>query len=161
MTTDAKTHVIYARVPERFKREAEAYADERGSTLTSAVVALLERGLSEASDDQSVAQLQTALDRAKVEKDALRAELRAAQRELKVVEALAQRAQRPVGKCPGCQAPITGYDLLGTGECPKCNQDLSPLVVPNSASSTLNQRDLLILVGALGAVLGVAYLASK
>ncbi|MGH9305021.1 MAG: hypothetical protein ACRDZ5_11525, partial [Acidimicrobiales bacterium] len=68
---------------------------------------------------------------------------------------------RAIGTCPTCGKPITGYDLLGAGQCPHCSQALSSLIAPTSASPTLDQRELMFLVGALGAVLGIAYLASK
>jgi hypothetical protein len=44
------TQVIYARVPEALKDAADLYANERGTTLTSAVVDLLGRGLAAFSD---------------------------------------------------------------------------------------------------------------
>lgn len=161
MTTSTAPQVIYARVPGRIKAGAAARARENHSTLTTAVVDLLERGLTNAQQERSVNELQANLERVEAERYALEAQLRAARTELSAVRSLAQRAARPVGTCPNCKKPISGYDLLGTGQCPNCTEDLSTLLVPKTMKAPLDQREVLILVGALSAVLGVAYLASK
>lgn len=157
------SQVIYARVPATLKDAADAYAAQRGQTLTGAVAELLDRGLSAASDEQSIAQLQADLALANAERATAEAELAAAKSQLAVLGNLAQRARQTVGSCPNpeCGEKITGYDLLATGRCRKCKEGLSRLIAPQPPTSTLDQRELLILVGALGAVLGVAYLASK
>lgn len=157
------TEVIYARVPKELKEAADGYAGQRGATLTKAVVELLDRGLSAVSDERSVAELEKSLAQIAAEKAAADAELLAARTELGAVKSFVQRAARPVGACPKCKGPITGYDLFGTGQCPatNCGQDLSNLIAPEAASPTLDQRELMFLVGALGVVLGIAFLASK
>lgn len=159
--SDMPTEVIYARVPTALKEACDAYAAQRGATLTGAVVDLLDRGLSAVSDERSVAELEKNLAEATAAKNVAEAALHAAQTELGAVKAFAQRAGREVGTCPKCNEPITGYDLLGVGACPRCSQALSSLIAPAAASPTLDQRELMFLVGALGAVLGIAYLASK
>ncbi len=155
------TEVIYARVPKTLKDAADAYASERGATLTKAVVDLLDRGLSSASDERSVAELERNLAQITAEKAAAEAELLAARTELGAVKSLAQRAGRAVGTCPECAQAITGYDLLASGQCPSCSRALSDLIAPTGSAPTLDQRELMFLVGALGVVLGIAYLASK
>jgi phage tail sheath gpL-like len=155
------TEVIYARVPKSLKDAADAYASERGATLTKAVVDLLDRGLSATSDERSVAELERNLAQVGAEKTAAEAELLAARTELGAVKSFAQRAGRAVGTCPQCGKAITGYDLLAAGQCPHCAQALSSLIAPTGSAPTLDQRELMFLVGALGAVLGIAYLASK
>lgn len=159
--SDMPTEVIYARVPTALKEACDAYAAQRGATLTGAVVDLLDRGLSAVSDERSVAELEKNLAEVAAAKNVAEAALHAAQTELGAVKAFAQRAGREVGTCPKCNEPITGYDLLGAGACPRCSQALSSLIAPAAASPTLDQRELMFLVGALGAVLGIAYLASK
>ena len=109
----------------------------------------------------SIAGLEKSLAEVTAAKNVAEAGLHAAQAELGVVKAFAQRAGRGVGTCPKCREPITGYDLLGAGACPRCSQALASLIAPAETSPTLDQRELMFLVGALGAVLGVAYLASK
>jgi hypothetical protein len=97
------------------------------------------------------------------EKAQAESELRAARTELMALTTLSQRVRQTVGTCPNavCHKPISGYDLLATGRCSQCGQALSTLIAPATPSSTLDQRELMILLGALGAVVGIAYLASK
>lgn len=158
---DVATEVIYARVPPDLKAAADAYAVERGVTLTRVVVDLLDRGLSAVSDEHSVAELESKVVQLTAEKSAAEAELLAAKTELGAVKSFAQRAVRGIGTCPECGGGITGYDLLGAGQCSHCSHALSDLIAPTSQSSTLDQRELMILVGALAAVVGIACLASK
>lgn len=159
--SNMSSEVIYARVPKTLKEAADAYANQRGATLTGAVVDLLDRGLSAVSDERSIVELEKNLAEVTAAKNVAEAGLHAAQAELGAVKAFAQRAGREVGTCPKCNEPITGYDLLGAGACPHCSQALSSLIAPTATSPTLDQRELMFLVGALGAVLGIAYLASK
>jgi len=157
------SQVIYARVPEALKDVAEAYATERGATLTGAVVELLERGLAAASDEHSVAELQANLARVTAEKAQIEAALKSATNELAVLRTFAQRAGLTVGTCPNkeCRLDISGYDLLGAGQCRHCGRALTSLIAPASSTSTLDQRELMLLLGALGAVLAIGYLASQ
>jgi hypothetical protein len=155
------TEVIYARVPTALKEAADAYASEHGKTLTGAVADLLDRGLNAASDERSIAELETSLARVRAQKAEAEASLRAATTQLAALSALAQRASRKVGTCPSCKEQITGHDLLGTGQCNACGNALSGLIAPEPTAPTLDQRELLVLVGALGAVLAIAYITSK
>jgi hypothetical protein len=154
------TEVIYARVPTALKEAADAYAAENGKTLAGAVAGLLDRGLKAMAGDESANELGASLARVTAEKVQVDAELRSAQTQLATLSTFAERASLTVGTCPKCHRPITGHDLLAAGQCPHCHQPLSSLIVPEK-SSTLDQRELLLLVGALGAVLAVAYLAAK
>ena len=155
------TEVIYARVPTALKEAADAYASQHGKTLTGAVADLLDRGLNAASDERSIGELETNLARVTAQKAEAEANLQAATTQLAALNALAQRASRRVGTCPNCNEQITGHDLLGTGQCMACGQTLSGLIAPGPTAPTLDQRELLVLVGALGAVLAIAYIASK
>jgi antitoxin component of RelBE/YafQ-DinJ toxin-antitoxin module len=157
------SQVIYARVPDSLKESADAYAAERGLTLTSAVVDLLHRGLAAAADAESIVDLEARTARLITEKAASESELQVARTELGTVNLLAQRANQAVGRCPeaACGQPITGYDLLAVGQCPHCGRGLSSLMAPTPSASTLDQRDFMILLGALGALVGVAILTSK
>lgn len=155
------TQVIYTRVPEALKEAADAYASQRGVTLTSTVAELLERGLTAVSDEASITALEQNVERLNAENSQLRTQLYAATSELSAVKNLATRAARPVGSCPKCSKPISGYDLFAAGQCRYCAETLSNLIAPESRSSSLDQREFLILVGALGAVVGLALLAGK
>jgi len=156
------SQVIYARVPDNLKAAADLYANEQGVTLTRAVTDLLERGLAAATDEPSVEELQQSLARETAEKAQLHAELQGLRAEATALGALAQRVGQTVGTCPNpsCKAPITGTDLLAVGQCPKCGQKLSRLIAPSVSSSTLDQPEFLMLLGALGAVVGIALLGS-
>lgn len=155
------TEVIYARVPAALKEAADEYASQHGKTLTGAVAELLDRGLNAASDERSIGELEANLARVTAEKGEAEAELQAASTQLAALNALARRASRKVGTCPKCGRQITGHDLLGIGQCQECGQTLAGLIAPEPASPSLDQRELLVLVGALGAVLAIAYIAAK
>jgi hypothetical protein len=167
------SQVIYARVPDALKDAVDAYAAERGTTLTSTVVDLLERGLVSTSDAPSVAQLELRLATAAAQKTDAEASLRSARLELQTLQSLSDRTRQVLGRCPreACSQPITGYDLLVTGHCSSCQgalTDLLKLKAPQPEGrggqprpGGISERDFLLLLGALGAVVGVAYLASK
>jgi hypothetical protein len=155
------TEVIYARVPTALKEAADAYASQHGKTLTGAVAELLDRGLNSVSDERSIGHLEANLARVSAEKAEAETSLQAATTQLAALGALAQRAGQRVGSCPNCGQEITGHDLLATGQCRSCHQTLSDLIVPERSAPSIDQRELLVLVGALGAVLAIAYIASK
>jgi hypothetical protein len=153
--------VIYTRVPEVLKEAADAYAHQRGRTLTSSVAELLERGLTAVSDEASIASLEDQVGELNAENSQLRSQLQAASTELAAVKTLASRATRPVGSCPKCGKPISGYDLLAVGQCSECKQGLANLIAPETRAPGLDQREFLMMIGALGAVVGLAILAGK
>jgi antitoxin component of RelBE/YafQ-DinJ toxin-antitoxin module len=155
------TEVIYARVPASLKEAADAYADEHGTTLTAAVADLLDRGLSQVSDERAMADLRASRSRLAEEKAATEAELQTARAQVAALGTFAQQAGRRIGTCPACKQQITGHDLLVTGACRQCGQALSGLIAPARTESAIDQRELMILVGAVGVLLGIAYLASK
>ena len=145
------SQVVYARVPDSLKEAVDLYAEQRGVTLTSAVVDLLERGLVAASDETSMTDLETKLAIASAEKAQVEANLTGAENELGTLRAFAQRSLQPIGSCPNrtCGQPIRGYDLLALGHCPQCRQPLSGLLAPRKPNS-LNEREVGVLLGALG-----------
>jgi hypothetical protein len=155
------TTVIYARVPETLKQATDDYAGDRGVTITTAVVELLERGLEANANARSVAELESKVTQLVAETAHLRRELHGAKSELQMLGALSQRTKQVVGTCPTCLQPITGYDLLAVGRCSKCGASLSALLAGKQRSTGLDQQEFLLLLGALGAVVGVALLASK
>lgn len=152
------TAVIYARIPEALKETVEGYAKEQGATLTTAVVDLLERGLEAVSNVASVAELQ---ERATQLSEKLRnADFKVRtleERERTWLPAYRAIAEKPVGSCPQCQATLHGYDLLVGGQCPKCQRELASLLTAAaSAGSGFDGAALLILIGALGLLVGMA-----
>jgi hypothetical protein len=155
------TKVIYTRVPDQLKDAVDAHAEERGVTLSSAIVDVLERGLTAVSDEKSLAALEAKLADASARSARLESELRSAKAEVATVAALGTRAASHVGRCPTCTSPISGYDLFASGECPSCRAPLSGLLASTSRSKALDQREFLMLIGALGAVVGLALVAGK
>jgi hypothetical protein len=155
------SQVIYARVPDALKEAADLYAEERSLTLTRATVDLMERGLAAATDESSIEELQQRLARTTTEKAQLEAQVQGLRAEAAALSALAQRVGQSVGTCPSCRASITGTDLLAVGTCPNCGEKLAGLIAPAPSSSSLDQSEFLMLLGALGAVVGVAFLSSK
>jgi hypothetical protein len=155
------SQVIYARVPDNLKEAADVYASDRGITLTSAVVDLLAQGLAAASDELSITELSTRLAQTTAEKAEAEAKLSGAVNELGALRAFAERASQHVGTCPSCAQTITGYELLALGRCNHCGQTLMNLVAPSSPASHLDQREIGLLLGALGvALVGAAIIGS-
>jgi len=166
------SQVIYARVSEDLKGAVDSYATEQGVTLTAAVSDLLAQGLEAVAEAPVVADLRR---RYEVVSESLRQQetkVATARSELAALRGLTIRALQQVGVCPTCQEPITGYDLLSTGTCPKCAAKLptpwnSGTETDGSSSSSLvrakglNDRDVLLLLGAVGAVVALAYLAGQ
>jgi hypothetical protein len=167
------TQVIYARVPDALKQAADAVASERGTTLAATISDLLRRGLESLTDVGSVSELQHAVRRLSTEKAEIEAARQKATSELGTLRALAERTAQRVGVCPndGCRLPITGYDLLATGSCSNCACALTSLLCPGPTASEgthgmtgdtgLNERDFLLLLGAVGAAVAVAYVSAK
>lgn len=159
------SQVIYARVPESVKADVEEYADVRGLSLSSAAVDLLQRGLTSAGEERSIAALETKLATVAGEKSATEAQLQAAMGEVAALRSFAKRAAgTTVGACPHCQAPISGMDLLGRGLCGQCEGSLMQVLAPRSVlpKPVLDDREVGALVGALGVVLiAAAVLGSK
>ncbi|HZP97241.1 MAG TPA: hypothetical protein VFC31_13055 [Candidatus Limnocylindria bacterium] len=167
MIADSPTAVVYARIASGLKIQVEAYASERGMTLTAAVVDLLERGLEAVSNAASLDQLRERIaeqDRefstARVELAEANAALSSLQERERSLQTLAQRAGQILGPCPHCSKPVSGVDVLVTGHCPSCGRGLTSVLVGPQMKG-LDQTELLLLLGALGIVLGAAYLGSK
>jgi hypothetical protein len=157
------SQVIYARVPDLVKDAVDTYSKDCGVTLTSAVVDLLGRGLAAASDEKSIAELEAKLASVSAERAQAEANLTSATSELGALRAFAQRAAQKVGSCPNadCRQVITGYELLALNQCSHCKQPLMDLLAPRGTTSTLDQREIGVLFGALGAaLLGVAIVAA-
>lgn len=152
------TEVIYARVPIVLKSEVETYAKRRGVTTSTAVKDLLQRGLGSLDEERTTSNLEAEVTELRGTKVTLKAQLDAARSEAEPLRVFVQRAvSTQVGKCPQCKEPISGLDLLGRGQCTKCNASLLEMVVPRSNSdegkSSLDDRAVLALVGGLGLIL--------
>jgi hypothetical protein len=165
------SEVIYARVPASLKRRLETFAGDTMSQ-SAGVAELLERGLEMVSRgaasgqfEQNLAQLSAdlATTRKKLEGAELAIELHQEREKqlLAAYTALGQRTEQPVGMCPTCQTPVTGRDLLVNGHCRNGHGIASLLTGGTVGKGGLNQQDWVLLVGAIGLVLAIAYLQSK
>lgn len=158
------SQTIYARVPDQVKEAADAYASENGMTLATAIASLLDRGLQASADEASVLDLEKHVAELNNEVELLRQRDAAA---ATAYSALAQRTAQPVGTCPKCGSSINGHDLLVAGRCsnPACGASLSPLLgavsKPKPGKGSLDDGDLKLLLGALGVVLGIAYVSQQ
>jgi hypothetical protein len=160
------SQTIYARVPDAIKAAADAYAVSHGMTLASAVSDLLDRGLQAAADERSINELERRAAELSAEVEAFRERDQAVS---SAYRALAQRTGQRVGECPRCGRPITGHDLLVTGHCPhqECHASLTSLLGSSAPAETAAQKGSLdegefkVLLGALGLLLGIAYLSQR
>lgn len=155
------SQVVYARVPDSLKEALDAYAASYALTLTASVIDLLGRGLSAVSDEASVAELQARLATEADRRRQLEAEIQASRVELAALEMLRQRSSQRVASCPACQADVTGYDVLAVNSCPSCQQTLASLTAGAGTADVADQRQMLLLLGAIGTVVGIAWLASR
>jgi hypothetical protein len=158
------SQVIYARVPDALKTDVEEYAGKQGMSLTTGAVDLIQRGLDSTVHERSMSRAKAKLIQLENENRELDGKLRVALSELSGVRAFTDRAsQLRVGTCPNadCGLEISGFDLLGPGQCKHCRQSLLNLIAPPT-STQLDQREVGFLVGALGALLvGLVVLGSK
>lgn len=161
---------IYARVPEQTKDAAVEFAAQHGLTLTSALHDLLALGLESAAGSTTVTALQAEVGQLQEQVRQLEATVQTQalaharlQHELAALRQAAdvwvQRADLPVGTCPSCDHPLSGADVLITGHCSQCQTSTSALVEPKE--STLDSRDFMLALGAVGVMLGLVALAAK
>ncbi len=118
--------VIYARVPKTLKEAADAFASERGKTLTGAVIELLECGLMAISNERSIVELEKNLAEVSAEKSRVVADLHAADAEVNALRTFGQRAARPIGTCPNslCSKSISGSRSPRSGAMPPLRADV-------------------------------------
>ena len=147
--------VVYARVPDSLKQTLEAHAQERGLSLTRAVVELVERGLEQTADQPSSSELEQTRAQLKQAELGLKAATQRERLTARTYRALAERARHQLGSCPGCRHPLTGTDLLVSGRCPNCDKALTTLLLP-SPRSGFDRDEYLALLGALGVLVGLA-----
>ena len=158
------TTTIYARVQETAKSAVESYAAKNGMTLTGAVQDLLGLGLEAAETKKTLARLEGELVSAKEALRSIHIEIQEqvasgdqTRRELdalrQAAEVWAKRADITVAKCPSCDEPISGADLLIAGRCNGCRESTSLLMEPKT--SDVNSRDLMLVLGAVGVLLGL------
>jgi hypothetical protein len=139
-------------VPTRIKDGARAYAETNGMTLTTAISDLLDRGLEAVENEESIQSLQEQIQ----VRDNL---LRETEARLRGLQAL---ANTQLGVCATCRVPVTAVHVLVNRTCPN-GHPLNTQDVPDKpqAASGLDDNQALVLIGAVGLLLGAAYLASN
>ena len=151
MPTAPSTETIYVRVPESTKAAAKDYAESNGMTLTGAISELLDRGLESVENEESVARLQ--------------AQLQTKDLQLKETEARVHGLQAlsttPLGVCATCKSVITAVDVLVHGKCPKGHALRVPDASDKPQGSGLDDNQALILIGAVGLLLGALALSNS
>ena len=150
------SQVVYTRVSDSLKEAVDQYSQDRGVTLTSGVVELLGRGMAAAADERSVAALESSLAKARAEKAEIESKLATAAGEVNSLRAFVERVSNAsIGACPNlaCGKGISGYELLALGQCNNCHQSLTELLAPPRSTPSLNEREVGLLLGALGVVL--------
>lgn len=161
--------VIYARVPSDLKERADEYARRNDWRPAYAVAELLERGLRRAERVAAlgarIAELEAALSATHAHLSEAKARaglLVERQRTLEAAyRALADRLAQRLGDCPTCASVVTGQDVLVAGRCPNpsCRSLLTPLMT--SRPKALDEQEMLLLIGAVGLVLGIALIQAN
>lgn len=151
MPTAPSTETIYVRVPEATKTAAKDYAETNGMTLTGAISELLERGLEAIEDADSISRLQSQLQAKDVE-------LQEAAARVRGLQAL---ATTPLGVCASCKAVITAEDVLVRSKCPNGHPLRAPAASNKPTGSGLDDNQALILIGAVGLLLGALALSNS
>ena len=143
------TAVVYTRVPETLKQALDSYAGEQGISVNAATIGLIEHGL---EHDQTQDELERQRTRLTQTEQALQTARTREQTSRRLHRSLAEKAAQPIGSCPHCRKPITGYDLLATSSCPHCQKPLSSYLPP-APRPWLDQPGYLTLIGALSLLL--------
>ncbi len=148
------TPTVYARVSQDLKDAVDAYADEQGKSLASAVTDLLARGLESASSEGSIVGLESKVQQLQGELGQIR----------QAASVMSDRLQQVLGTCQ-CGASLSGNDLLVTGRCPDCSRGVGGLLVGTDESTgSVDRRELAPLLAGLGvaaAIVVLAYAASQ
>jgi antitoxin component of RelBE/YafQ-DinJ toxin-antitoxin module len=158
------SQTIYARVPDQVKAAVDSFASAHGMTQAKAITDLLGRGLQAVADEKSISELERNVSTLTAEMETLR---QRDQTTASAYQALAKRTAQPVGACPQCGGSISGYDLLVTGRCSRsdCQAGLTSLLGSAKAGPTskgsLDDGDFKVLLGALGVLLGIAYVSQQ
>jgi uncharacterized small protein (DUF1192 family) len=81
----------------------------------------------------------------------------------RLYRALAERARHELAACPRCRKPLCGSDLLVSGHCPNadCRTALTSLLTPTPKAGAPDKDGYFALLGALGALVGLALAASE
>ena len=153
-------------MPDTLKVSIDAFAEERGTTLSATIADRIVTSplppyhLAPGPASAKVVKKMTqSLEVARAKEADLGSRLKSAETELQVVKTLGERAEQKIGRCPECQCDISGIDVLAKFKRPSQGHSLVSLIFPPTPQ--LSQRDTMLLLGALGAVLGIALIAGR
>jgi len=118
--------------------------------LTASITDLLDRGLEAVENEGSIADLQEQVR----QRDALLAQQAT---RLRGLEAL---ANQPLASCGQCKAVVTTADLLVHRKCPNGHGIKAPDSGTGTAGVGLDENQSLVLIGAVGLLLGALFLAN-
>lgn len=146
---------IYARVPESTKAEVETYSAETGQTFSSSVAELLTIALTRIERERDDEQWERELAELRLKNAELQGQLNNSRAAL---GSLGPQLQQRMATCKqkGCGHTLTAHDLLFERRCPKCGEGVGELVSGDQAR--VSTADLLVVLGTVGAVLGLAYM---
>ncbi len=152
---DAKTPLtvsLYFRTSPKVREDVEQFGTERGLTLSSALAALVERGLEAVGSEDSIRALEEKAQGLGQELAVLQERDRGWQTMFNSLQG--QLKTLKVGKCPKCQKRVTAFDQLLAQRCPACGKPMQQVVVEQADEFP---PALAALVGAVGGLLfGVA-----
>lgn len=155
MPADTKappTVSLYFRTSAKVREDVGQFGGERSLTLSSALAALVERGLEAVANEESIHELEAKAQRLGKEVAVLRERDRGWQTAFNSLQG--QLKTLRVGRCPNCDEQVTAYDQLLARKCPACNQPLEQVVVEKAEEFP---PALAALVGAVGGLLfGIA-----
>jgi len=165
---------LYAHIPDSLHAALNSYAKDRRVKLTAATVELLETGLDAVANATTRVALEERVAVATEQAAEARALAEQAEKARAALEAtlngqteayalVGGRLNQPIGRCPSCRHPISGRDLVVRNACGSCSAPLSALLDPRTpaAGSGLNTTEYLLLIGALGLLVGMAMAQSK
>lgn len=155
--SEAKTPTtvsLYFRTSPKVREDVEQYGDERSLTLSSALAALVERGLEAVGSEDSVRALEKKAQRLAQELAVLQERDRGWRTMFDSLQG--QLKALRVGKCPACQNYVTAFDHLLARRCPwpTCSKPMPQVLTERTEEFP---PALAGLVGALGGLLfGIA-----
>lgn len=166
---------IYARIPDELKTALDDYQSQRKVKLTAAMVELMEIGLGAVTDKTTVAALTERLSAAEAAAAVAREMAVQAENARQALEsrmnsqadafaAVGGALNQTIGKCPNpnCGKPISGRDLVVSHACGTCGGSLADLLDPaQTHGSSINGTQYLLLIGALGLLVGMAVVAQS
>jgi hypothetical protein len=139
---------LYFRGSPKVRDDAEQFGVQRALTLSSALAALVERGLEAVANEDSVRALEANAQSLAQELAVLQERDRGWQTMFNSLQGQLQTLK--VGRCPHCRKAVTAFDQLLARRCPACAEPMQQVLVEQADEFP---PALAALVGALGGLL--------